>query len=105
MIVRQIPLGPDAELRVRALEDASGNPVIDLRIWRKAPDDLSDDPYHPTVQGLTVPLAMFSAVLDSAWKVQRMAAAQAAWRLAAWPTDIDMDTRGTPQADGTSEAA
>jgi hypothetical protein len=36
----------NSELRVWAMEDEAGMPVVDLRIWRKAPDDFSHDPFH-----------------------------------------------------------
>ena len=84
VIERRIPLDePLAELRVRAFEDWTGAPVVDVRVWRKAPDDLSDDPFQPTRQGFLVPLGLFSVLLAQAWKVQRVAAEQACWAIAA----------------------
>jgi hypothetical protein len=83
VIERRIPLDPDSEVRVRALEDSSGAPVVDLRLWRKAPDDRSDDAFHPMVQGVVVPLAVFPVLLAAAWKVQRAASEQAIWAEAA----------------------
>jgi hypothetical protein len=90
ILLQSVPLDPLTELRVRALEDATGNAVVDVRIWRRSPADTSRDAWCPTAQGFAVPLATFPLVLRSAWKVQRRAAEQDRWAKAADPVAMDL---------------
>jgi hypothetical protein len=57
-VARHIPLGPDAQLRLEAIPDPKGT-RIELRIWRASPQDTSPGRFHPTSEGLEVPVAVF----------------------------------------------
>lgn len=55
-LTRDIPLGPDALLRIAAVSDARGT-LLELRVHRASPADRSEDRFRPTGETITVPIA------------------------------------------------
>jgi hypothetical protein len=64
--VTAVPLGPDTELRVEVVADSDDRPMLDVRLFRRAPDDSSG--LYPTHAGLRVP-AHLAALVAEAIKV------------------------------------
>ena len=65
--VGNIPLGADVELRIQALVGPAEAelPVIDVRLYRRSPADISDIAFSPTAAGLRVPMHLAGLVADA----------------------------------------
>lgn len=71
-ITRSVPIGPELELRVRAIVDPASvgdEPVIDVRLFH-----LSDEDWLPSHEGVQVPLHRSTAVADAIRHVATRAA-------------------------------
>lgn len=68
-----LPVDPLSEVRVRVVEGAGGDPVMDFRLFRRSPADHSDDAMRPTSGGFTIPLALVRVMLFGAFKTHRLA--------------------------------
>lgn len=74
LLTTDIPLGPDVRLRLVAIPDPTGA-RIELRIWRASPADRSPDRFHPTSEGVQVPIAAFKLLQHELTKVGAAASA------------------------------
>jgi hypothetical protein len=74
-----IPVDPLSEVRVRVVEGAAGEPVMDFRLFRRSPADTSADTMHATSGGFTMPLGLVRVLLHGAMKTHRLAEEWAAW--------------------------
>lgn len=79
VLVREIPLGPDCRLRVAALAKPRET-LLELRIWRASPADRSEDRFHPTSEGVQIPLAVFKLLQAELTRVGQAAMEHEFWR-------------------------
>jgi hypothetical protein len=78
--VSAVPLGADVEVRIQALEDATadGQLLLDVRLYRRSLEDISDIAFCPTSAGFRVPLHLSGLVADGIRHVAVRAAEQLA---------------------------
>lgn len=78
-LTRDIPLGPDALLRISALPDARGT-LLELRVHRSSPADRSEDRFHPTSEGVQVPITALKLLESELARVAQTAMELEFWR-------------------------
>jgi hypothetical protein len=79
LLVKDVPLGPDARLRLQArLEDAGA--VIEFRMMRASPADRSNGRFRPTSEGLVLPVAAFKLLQADLQRVGQAAMQAEYWR-------------------------
>ena len=79
-LTRDIPLGPDALLRISAVPDARGT-LLKLRVHRASPADRSEDRFRPNrARAVPVPIAALKRLESELARVARTAMELEFWR-------------------------
>lgn len=76
---RDVPLGPDAKLRVEVVANPQGT-ELELRIYRASPADRSAERWHPTGDGVRVSIAAYQPLMEALKHVGAAASEVEFWR-------------------------
>ena len=80
LLTKDVPLGPDARLRLKARIEDGGGAVIEFRILRASPADRSPERFRPTREGLILPVAAFKLLQAELQRVGEAALMAEFWR-------------------------